>query len=261
MKHRIAFAGLALFALLALPRPALAAFHLMEVEQVIGGVGGDPNAQAVQLVMRTGGQNLLNGVGRLVARDAAGANPVTLINFNSNPTNAVGCSSRVLITTAAMNAKTTPAVTGAFTMTAMPASYLAAGSLTFEQTSGTIYWRVSWGGGGYTGANTLQAGTLAAGTGNDDDGNAAPPFGGVLVSAAAQALKFSPACPAPSTNNLADYANTAGAAVLVNNAGTAFTVVAPVPTPGLPGASKFLLPIALGLMVVAFALQRRRSVA
>jgi hypothetical protein len=33
-----------LFAAFLLPRPAAAAFHLMEIDQVIGGVG-DPNAQ------------------------------------------------------------------------------------------------------------------------------------------------------------------------------------------------------------------------
>jgi hypothetical protein len=36
----------------------------------------------------------------------------------------------------------------------IPDSYLPAGSLTFEDDFGTIYWRLSWGGAGYTGATT-----------------------------------------------------------------------------------------------------------
>ena len=61
--------SMALLGALALPSPALAAFHLMEIEQVIGGVNGDTTAQAVQLRMRTGGQNLLAGNALLFAFD------------------------------------------------------------------------------------------------------------------------------------------------------------------------------------------------
>ena len=35
--------------LVALASPALATFHEMQIEQVIGGVDGDPTAQAIQL--------------------------------------------------------------------------------------------------------------------------------------------------------------------------------------------------------------------
>src|SRR5437016_3239482 len=40
--------------------PAGASFHLMQVEQVIGGVNGHPEFQAVQLRMRTSFQNLMS---------------------------------------------------------------------------------------------------------------------------------------------------------------------------------------------------------
>ena len=48
-------------------RAALASFHVMKVEQVIGGVGGDTSQQAIQLRMRAVGQNL---VGNHAARSA-----------------------------------------------------------------------------------------------------------------------------------------------------------------------------------------------
>src|ERR1043165_5499865 len=79
----------------ALARPALATFHLMQIEQVIGGVGGDTSAQAIQLRMRSFGENLVSGA-RLVAYDAAGQNPVVLIDFSSNVANG-SLGDRVLI--------------------------------------------------------------------------------------------------------------------------------------------------------------------
>src|SRR5206468_648785 len=98
-----------------------------------------------------------------------------------------------------------PVQTPNFTMTNLiPPSYLAAGSLTFEDDFGTIYWRLSWGGAGYTGPGTLNIT-------NDADGNANPPFAGALPSSSLQALKFNGAAGAPSTNNAADYSVTAGA--------------------------------------------------
>ena len=36
--------------------PAVATFHLMQIEQVIGGVNGDTSAQAIQLRMRASTQ-------------------------------------------------------------------------------------------------------------------------------------------------------------------------------------------------------------
>ena len=48
---------LAALASLALALPVQASFHLMQIEQVIGGVNGDTTAQAVQLRMRSFGGN------------------------------------------------------------------------------------------------------------------------------------------------------------------------------------------------------------
>jgi hypothetical protein len=99
----------------------------------------------------------------------------------------------------------------------MPASFFAAGKLTFEDDLGNVYWGLAWGGAGYTGTNTGLPD-------NDPDGNFNPPFGGPLPSTNAQALRFTGAAAAPSTNNLADYALTAGNAVFTNNAGASTTV-------------------------------------
>ena len=46
--------------------PAAVSFHFMQIEQVIGGVNGDPSAQAIQLRMRTCFQNQVQQA-RLVA--------------------------------------------------------------------------------------------------------------------------------------------------------------------------------------------------
>ncbi|MBI4578887.1 MAG: hypothetical protein HY718_04240, partial [Planctomycetes bacterium] len=95
-QHRLIVPALAALALGT--APALASFHLMEIEQVIGGVNGDTTKQAIQLRMRSLGQNLVSG-SRLVAYDATGANPVTLITFPSNV--ASGASgARILVTSA-----------------------------------------------------------------------------------------------------------------------------------------------------------------
>ena len=201
--------------------PAFASFHLMKIEQAIGGVGSDTTQQAVQLRMRAGGQNQLGDAARLVAWDAAGANPVVLIEF---PTNVVNSQQgrRVLVVSSAFDTAQT-AINADFIMTnTIPGSYLAAGRLTFEDISGsTIYWSLAWGGGGYTGSN------LGSAT-NDPDGNFGPQFGLALPSTGTSALLFSAADPtgaAASTNNAADYSVTAGAAVFTNNANESGTVV------------------------------------
>jgi hypothetical protein len=251
MKHRISFVWIVALAALLLPRPAFAAFHVMEIEQVIGGVNGDATAQAVQLRMRALGQNLVGNNARLVVRDAAGANPVTLVNFAlPNPPNNAACS-RILSTTTAFNAKTTPTAVPDYTMAAIPASYLAAGSLTFEGVVGSIvYGRVTWGGAGYTGTQPVDLTNFAT-------TSSAPAFGGALPSGGPQALHFTPACGTVGSNTAAQYALTTGAAVFTNNAPTSFTVSVP-PIPALPGDAKLLLPAALGLAVLAFAILRRR---
>jgi hypothetical protein len=209
-----------------LAMPAQASFHVMQIEQVIGGVEGDVGAQAIQLRLRGLGQNLVSQ-SRVKAWDAAGLNPVIVIDMTTNVPNGQG-GDRVLIGTAAFQSKLSPSIPLDFTMTApIPPSYLAAGSLTFEDDFGTVYWRLSWGGAGYTGPGTVALT-------NDADGNANPPFGGALPTGSLQALRFPGAFTAPSTNNAADYSVTAGASVWTNNArnpGTVQGVAGVDPTP------------------------------
>jgi hypothetical protein len=209
---RVSFLAMALCALGT--SSALASFHLMQIQQVIGGVCGDTTQQAIQLRMRSGGQNLLSLGARLVAYDAAGLNPITLITFGSNvASSALG--SHVLITTPQFSLDNGP--TPDFTLTnTIPASYLAAGKLAFQDSSNS-WWSVSWGGAAYTGPNT---GASFAQGGNDADGNFGPPVAGALPSSSVTALLFDGAAADPSTNNAADYIVTPGAATFTNNAGT-----------------------------------------
>lgn len=214
-----------LLAIAAMAAPARASFHLMQVEQVIGGVNGDVTAQAVQLRMRNAFQNVVSQ-GRLIARDAAGNNPILLLNIASNVANTAS-GTRILIASSNFARYTSAAITPDFTMAALiPASYLAAGSLTFESDTGaypavSVLWRVSWGGAAFTGINT---GALT----NDADGNFGPPFGVALSSTSLQALKFNNAATAPSTNNAADYSVTVGAATFANSSGVSVTVANPI---------------------------------
>jgi hypothetical protein len=60
--------------------PAYASFHLMQIEQVIGGVGGRVDRQAIQLRMRAFGQNLVS-LARIRAWDATGSNPVMIVDL------------------------------------------------------------------------------------------------------------------------------------------------------------------------------------
>ena len=216
MNTRLIRCLIILLGVVALQPAAYATFHLTQIEEVIGGVNGDATAQAIQLRARSIGQNFVSG-GKLVVFDAAGLNPITVLDVASNVANgAVG--DHVLIVSANFPSHTTPTTVPDFTMTnPIPASYLAAGSLAWESDTGTVYWRLSWGGAAYTGPNT---GNIA----NDADGNFGPPFGGVLPSSGTSALQFQGAATALSTNNAADYLVTAGAAVFVNNAGATFTV-------------------------------------
>ena len=201
-----------------LARPAHASFHVMQIEQAIGGVQGDVTAQAIQLRMRSSFQNQVQQA-RLVVRDAAGNNPIVVCDMTTPVANSTA-GSRVLIATPGF--VTYCATTPDFVMTApIPAAYLPAGSLTFESDGGLIYWRLSWGGAGYTGAGTGVAGT------NDADGNFNPPFPGVLPSTTTQAIQFKFPASALSTTNLNDYQLTAGAATFTNNAGVAQPVFLP----------------------------------
>lgn len=201
----------------ALTAPAAqATFHIMQIEQVMGGACGDVTAQAIQLRMRVASQNVVSAA-RLVARDAAGANPVVLIAFPSNVSGS-SAGSRVLVTSAQFSSLYSPAAD--FTLTNLiPQSYLAAGRLTFEDNFGNVYWSLSWGGASYTGPTTGF-------TTNDADGDFGPSFAGPLPSSSHSALQFQGTFASLSTNNAADYALTAAEAVFTSNAGAAGTVCA-----------------------------------
>lgn len=195
--------------------PAAATFHLMQIEQSLGGWCGDVAQQAVQLRMRAGGQNLVSGT-LIRVYDAAGANPITLITF---PSNVSGSTLGARILVASSTFSTVHGMTPDFTLTnPIPASYLKAGRLTFEDSFGNILWSLAWGGANYTG---LHTGTFD----NDADGNFGPAFGGFQPWSTSQALRFTGTASAMSTNNAADFALTAGGAVFTNNAGTSEIVL------------------------------------
>ncbi len=196
--------------------PAPATFHLMQIEKVIAGVHGDTSAQAIVLRMRGGFQNFVSAA-RIIAADADGLNPVTIIDFTQDvPNGSLG--DRILIATPAFVAATDPpAVPDFFMDNPIPPDDLAAGTLTFEADFGVIYWRLSWGGAAYTGPTT---GSIT----NDADGDFGPPWPGPLPSADTRALEFQGAANAPSTNNAADYTLSTSDAVVTNNAGDSFTV-------------------------------------
>lgn len=195
--------------------PAVATFHFMQIEQVAGRFCGDSGAQAIQLRMRAAGQNLVSNA-RLVVHDAAGANPIVLIDFPSNVANSTQ-GSRVLVASQDfIDRAHTPGADfqlGA----AIPLSYLAAGRLTFEDTAGTIFWSLAWGGAAYTGPTTGS-------TTNDLDGDFGPPFAGTLLGGDDTAVLFQGAASAMSTTNAADYALSASPATFTDNAGTAVAI-------------------------------------
>jgi hypothetical protein len=218
--------GAAVFTATVLSAPAaFASFHLMKIEQVVGSLNGNPAAQAIQLQMRAAGQGLVSGT-KVWAADATGINRVLLLTLPSNVGNSAS-GTRILLTTSAFTSAMqvsqptfTPDVTLA---TPIPASYLAAGRVTFEDnlgsagTPGTILWSLSWGGAGYTGSNSGS-------TTNDSNGNFGPPFGSSLPTSGAQGIRFTGAATAGSTTNLADYALTANPATVVKNSGASFVL-------------------------------------
>jgi len=235
MNTRFACSLITLLGVLALQPPAHATFHEMQIEQVIGSVAGDTTAQAIQLRMRAAGQNFVSG-GKLVVFDAAGLNPITVLDLASNVTHgAIG--DHVLIASVNFPSHTMPVAVPDFTMANLiPASYFAAGSLCFESDAGTVFWRLSWGGAAYTGDCT---GSIDS----DNDGNFCPPFGGPLPSSCTSALEFQGNATDKSTNNAADYLLIGSSIVFINNAGASFTVIAPLPTVTItapdPDASEF----------------------
>ncbi len=237
MKLRSILTGTLALGLLSLS--AQAGFHVMQIEEIIGGVGGNVNAQAVQLRLRGGGQNFV-GNARLRAWDAAGANPVLLFDIPSTVPNG-SAGDNVLLTTAAFNTLMSgvPGYATDFTLAQpIPQSYLSGGKVTFESDGGTIYWSVAFG--AYTGTNLGD-------TTNDADGNFGAPFASPLPTAGTQGIRFTGAFGAASTTNVADYALTAQPATVRNNARNTFTVV---PEP----ASAALL----GLGVLALVRRRRQ---
>jgi hypothetical protein len=219
MKTHLMIWTLAAAVVLLVSPPADATFHLMQIEQVIGGVNGDTSAQAIQLRMRFNGQGGVSQA-RLVAHDAAGQNPVVVIDFMSDVTPEVQ-GGWILITSPGFAADTTPTAVPDFTMTnVIPTSYLAAGSLTYETNRGVVLWRLSWGGAAYTGSNQ-GASTIFF---NDRDGNFGPPYPGPLPTAGTEALQFQGAVNALSTTNAHDYALTSGPATFTNVQGQSFTI-------------------------------------
>ena len=202
---------------LAVPQ-ARASFHQMQIYEVIGGVNGDTSAQAIELRMRASGQNFLSNAPKLVAVDATGLNPITLIQFGSNV--AIGnLGSTILITSPNFKNFTSSPGTFAndFTLTNLiPASYLNAGRLLYEDSSSNILWSLAFGGTNYTGPTNGETTNGVADPGK---------FGGPLPENSLQALVYQGAATGQNTNDATDYALTAGAATFTNNAGTSFAVV------------------------------------
>jgi hypothetical protein len=198
---------------------ASASFHLMQIEQVMLSLDGDHTVQAIQLRLRSAGQNQVQ-FSRVRVFDAAGANPILLVNMAASvPVGSAGA--RVLIVSPNFAANTTPGAVANFTMTGLvPASYLAGGRMTFESDTGAIYWSLSWG--NYTGP---QTGELT----NDSNGNFGPAVSGAFPTAGTSALRFVNAASAPSTTNLADYTTVTSNVTFINNAGTSFIVNPPTP--------------------------------
>jgi len=222
MKTKFVCGLITLLGVLALQSTTYATFHEMQIEQVIVSVNGDTTAQAIQLRMRAAGQNFVSG-GKLVVFDAAGLNPITILDPTTDVTNgAVG--DHVLIASATFPSHTTPIAVPDFTIANLiPASYFAAGSLCWESNAGVVMWRLSWGGAAYTGLCTGS-------TVNDVDGNFCPAFGGAIPSSCASALQFQGSATDFSTNNAADYLLIGSPIVFSNNARASFTVIPPLPT-------------------------------
>ncbi len=207
-----------------------AVFHLMQIEQVIGGVNGDTTVQAIQLRMRSTFQQFVTGA-RVRVWDAQGQNPILLTDFGMDVLFDQPVGRRVLIATASFSGVLDGPLAPDFIMVNLiPASYLAAGSITFEDdpfmgNDGTIWWRLSWGGAGYTGGTDGASVEMG---GNDFDGDFGrwpePPAVMPLPSAGVQALQFQGPATALSTNNADDYALTTMPVTFTNNANGSATI-------------------------------------
>ncbi len=239
MTSRIFLAAISASALTA---SAPAAFHIMQIEQVIGGINGNTSAQAIQLRMRSAGQNIVSQT-RLRAWDSAGQNPVLLLNITDDVDNSNG-GARILLTTPAFDSlmSSVPGYSTDFTLTtAIPEFYLTGGKITFEDDFGTIFWSLAFG--NYTGTNT---GDFT----NDPNGNFGPPAP-ALPTNSRQGIRFTGAASAASNTNALDYALTANPASLTNNNGNIFVAI---PEPA--SAALFAAGV-MGLGSLLFA--RRRS--
>ncbi|MEO6034392.1 MAG: hypothetical protein ABIQ35_03970 [Verrucomicrobiota bacterium] len=204
---------------------AHASFHFMQIEQVIGGVDGDTSAQAIQLRMRSAGQNLVSSASLWVS-DAAGVNRILLLKIAANVGNSAA-GDRVLLVSPGFTNYLGSGFSPDFTLAnIIPTNYFKAGRLTFEAdggtttTPGTIYWSVSWGGTNYTGSQTGS-------TFNDANGNFGPAFNGPLPSTDTSVLQFTNSAAALSTSNSVDYTVTSGPAIFVKNSRSSFVVVDP----------------------------------
>lgn len=221
---------------------ANASFHFMQIAEVISGVNGDTSAQAIELRMRSSGQNFLSNAPKLIVVDANGANPITLINFASDV--AIGnFGSTILIASSTFKNYTANPATfvSDFTLTnTIPASYLNAGRLLYEDSFNNILWSLAFGGTSYTGPTNGETTNGVADPGK---------FGGPLPSTTLRALLYQGDASGQNSNNATDYALTAGAATFTNNAGTNFTVV---PEPS--SSALFLSALVLGCIAL-----RRRS--
>lgn len=202
-------------ALAAVSLPAAASVHQMQIHQVLGRACGNSRQQAVQLRMRSSFQNQTQQA-RLRAFDAAGLNPVTLVDLGTAVTNH-GAGVTVLAMTSQL--ATALGATPDFVMTApIPPAYLRSGRVAFETDNGLqTYFAVAWGGAGYTGANL---GTLD----NDDDGDFNPAETSDLSTPASQGLVLDIAAATVHTTNAAAYGLTQGAASFTTNGGTVVTL-------------------------------------
>jgi hypothetical protein len=225
---------------------AHANYHLMQIEQFIGGVGGNTSAQAIQLRMRSANQNVVSN-GRIRAWDAAGANPILLIDMTTNVSGTTS-GSNVLLTSAAFNSlmSSVPGYATDFTLAStIPLSYLSGGKITFEDNSGaTIWWSLAFG--AYTGTTSANTGSTTNTTGST--GNFGSPASAPITSSR-QGIRFTGLATATSAGNSLDYAATSDPATVRNNGGTSFTVVPE------PGTLALLAVFGFG----AYALARRRA--
>src|SRR5687767_14847708 len=109
MKTRVIGTGLSAgLSLFGAASAAHATHHIIQIEQVIGGVNGDTTAQAIQIRMRSAGQQFMQ-FGRIRAFDAAGANPIVLHDMTTNVPNG-SAGRRVLLVSSNMRNYLSPSI-------------------------------------------------------------------------------------------------------------------------------------------------------